>query len=94
MLIATDISSSTRAIEITFCFDAISLVQDGFASPCKGQGCLMAIESFTVKDVHPANSFGFADLSQMDLGRLQILMSQDDLGNDLERHPVAAGEGS
>jgi len=54
----------------------------------------MAIESFTVKDVHPANSFGFADLSQMDLGRLQILMSQDDLGNDLERHPVAAGEGS
>jgi hypothetical protein len=35
----------------------------------------MPIESFTVKDVHPANGFGFADPSQVDLGGLQTKVS-------------------
>jgi len=35
----------------------------------------MPIESFTVKDIHPANGFSLADLSEVNLRRLQVLVA-------------------
>jgi hypothetical protein len=34
----------------------------------------MAVESFAVENVHPANGLGFADLTEISLGGLQVLM--------------------
>jgi hypothetical protein len=50
------------------------LIQDGFAAPWKGLRCLMAVESFAVKEIHPANGFGFTDLTEISQGGLQVLM--------------------
>lgn len=46
-----------------------------------------------MKYAHPPYRFMFADLAQVDLGGFEILVSEDDLGNDLQRYPVSAAIG-
>ena len=46
-----------------------------------------------MQDVHPPDRLGIADLPQVDLRSLQVLMTEDDLGDDLQRDPVPAGIG-
>jgi hypothetical protein len=44
----------------------------------------------SMQDIRPPYGF-IADLSQIYLGCLQILMSQDNLGDNLQWNPVSAG---
>ncbi len=44
-----------------------------------------------MQNIHPPDGLSIADLAQIDLGRLQVLVSQNDLGNNLQRHPISAG---
>jgi hypothetical protein len=44
-----------------------------------------------VQNIHPPDGFGVADLPQVDLGCLQILMPQDHLGDNLQRYSISAG---
>ncbi len=41
-----------------------------------------------MKNVHPPDGLSVADLAQIDLGRIQVLMPQNDFGDDLQRHSV------
>ena len=43
-----------------------------------------------MQNVHPSYGFGVADLAQVDLDRLQVLMPQNDFGYDLQWYPIAA----
>ena len=43
-----------------------------------------------MQNVNPPDGLGDADLAQVDLGRLQVLMPQNDLGYDLQGYPVPA----
>jgi hypothetical protein len=45
----------------------------------------------SVQDIHPPYGFSVTDFSQIYLGCLQILMSQDNLGDNLQRHAISAG---
>ena len=44
-----------------------------------------------MQDVHPPDGLSIADLAQIDLGRLKVLMSQNDLGDYLQWYSVSAG---
>jgi hypothetical protein len=69
-------TSLVAQVILARCFlQSEALIQDGFAPSWTGRRCLMPIESFTVKDVHPANGLGFADLSEINLRRLQVLVA-------------------
>jgi hypothetical protein len=48
---------------------------------------------FPVNDIQPADSLRLADLAQIGLGGLKVLMPQNHLGHDLQRDPVSAGCG-
>ena len=43
-----------------------------------------------MQDVHPPDGFGFAHPAQVTLRRLQVLMPEDDLRDDLQRNPASA----
>ena len=45
---------------------------------------------FSMKNVHPPDGLSVADLSQIDLGGLQVLMSQKDFGDDLQWNTISA----
>jgi hypothetical protein len=44
-----------------------------------------------MKNVHPPDGFSIADPAQIDLGCLQVLMSQNDFGYDLRWNVISAG---
>jgi hypothetical protein len=46
-----------------------------------------------MKNVHPSNGLSVADLAQINLSGLQVLMPQYDLGDDLQRDTVPGLKG-
>ena len=50
-----------------------------------------ALFLFPMQNVHPPDGLSVADLAQIDLGRLQILMPQNDLVYDLQGDSIPAG---
>jgi len=46
---------------------------------------------FSMKNVHPPDGFSITDLAQIDLSGLQVLMPQNNFGDNLQRHSISAG---
>jgi hypothetical protein len=46
---------------------------------------------FCMQDAHPSNCLGVIDLTEIDLGRLQILVPQDNFRYDFQGHSVSTG---
>jgi hypothetical protein len=45
-----------------------------------------------MKDIHPTNGLCITHLAQIDLGGFQVLVSEQDFGDDLKGHPIPAGK--
>jgi hypothetical protein len=46
-----------------------------------------------MQNVHPSDGLRFADLAQIALGRLQVLVPEDHFRDDLQRDAASAGVG-